>query len=596
MSQTIRIGGASGYWGDSDLALPQFLRQGNLDYIVFDYLAEITMSIMARQRMKKPDSGFAADFVTSALRPHLHEISRQGIRIISNAGGVNPAACGRAVRSLIESMGLHLKVAVIEGDNLSDRAGQFADRGIAEMFSREAFPKPASIASINAYTGAFPIAVALAEGADIVITGRCVDSAVTLGACIHAFGWSRDDLDRLAAGSLCGHIIECGPQATGGNFTDWRDVEDMHAIGYPIAEIDASGAFTISKPDQTGGFLSVATVAEQMLYEIGDPRSYILPDVVCDFSNVTIEAVDRDRVRVVGARGRPRPQTLKVCATYEDGWRAGTVAFFHGEEAAEKARAFGKSVIRRAQAILRDANAADFSEVCIEVTGDGSVYGQPYETDRSWDVALKLAVRHPEEKGAGLILKEFSGHGLGGPPGLCAFAGTRPQPSPVIRLFSFLIGREEVGLTLSMNDGAMALDDGLTRDMASVSPPEAEQPPEPTLSGPLIEVPLIRLAYARSGDKGDIANIGLYPRRREFVPWIWKALDEGTIARRFHHLAAGRVDRFYLPGTGAMNFLLHRALGGGGVVSLRNDPQGKSYSQILLRSLIPLPEDMVRGL
>ncbi|MGB2389103.1 MAG: acyclic terpene utilization AtuA family protein [Henriciella sp.] len=209
----IRIGGASGYWGESDMAVPQFLRAGNLDYIVFDYLAEITMSIMARARNRNPDAGYATDFVSAALKPNLKEIARQGIKILSNAGGVNPVACGNAVRALVRGTGLDLKVAVVTGDDLLPRAGELAQSGLKDMFDATPFPEPDRLASINAYLGAFPIAAALAAGADIVITGRCVDSAVTLGACIHEFGWQPDDYDALARGSLAGHVLECARNA-----------------------------------------------------------------------------------------------------------------------------------------------------------------------------------------------------------------------------------------------------------------------------------------------------------------------------------------------------------------------------------------------
>lgn len=211
---SVRIGGASGYWGESDMALPQFLREGDLDYIVFDYLAEITMSIMARARSVDESLGYATDFVQAVMAPHLAQIAQQGVKILSNAGGVNPLACAQALRDIIDSQGLELKVAVVLGDDLIHQKDELAALGVTEMFSREPFPSVEKIASINAYLGAFPIAEALSQGADIVITGRCVDSAVTLGACIHEFGWTVSDLDCLAGASLAGHLIECGPQAT----------------------------------------------------------------------------------------------------------------------------------------------------------------------------------------------------------------------------------------------------------------------------------------------------------------------------------------------------------------------------------------------
>ena len=254
---TIAIGGASGFWGDAALATPQLLGSGELDYIVYDYLAEITMSIMARARTADDSKGYATDFVSAAMGPNLQAIAGQGVKVIANAGGVNPLACAEAIRAAVAADKLGLKVAVVTGDDLTARAGEFAQA--TEMFSGEAFPDPQSVASINAYLGAFPIAAALDRGADIVITGRCVDSAVTLGACIHAFGWGREDYDKLAQGSLAGHILECGTQATGGNFTDWESVVDtLGDAGYPIAAVAADGSFEVYKPDGTGGTVSAA--------------------------------------------------------------------------------------------------------------------------------------------------------------------------------------------------------------------------------------------------------------------------------------------------------------------------------------------------
>ena len=238
----IRIGGATGYWGDTDMAIPQFLAEGNVDFIVFDYLAEVTMSILARARATDPSVGYATDFVTSVIKPHLTAIASSGVRLISNAGGVNPDSCAAAVSELIRAADMDLRVAVVTGDDLMPQLSGLTDLDCREMFSDTPLPAAAAIASANAYLGAFPIARALDGGADIVITGRCVDSAVTLGACIHSFGWTFDQLDHLATGSLAGHIIECGAQATGGNYTDWHDVADgLHNIGYPIAELTSTG-------------------------------------------------------------------------------------------------------------------------------------------------------------------------------------------------------------------------------------------------------------------------------------------------------------------------------------------------------------------
>jgi hypothetical protein len=516
------------------------------------------------------------------------------VKILSNAGGVNPRACGEAVRAAVKAAGLDLKVAVVEGDDLIARADEF--NATREMFSGEVFPARDKVVSINAYLGAFPIAEALKRGADIVVTGRNVDSAVTLGACIHAFGWQRDQADLLAAGSLCGHILECGAQATGGNYTDWESIADtLWEIGYPIAEIGADGAFTVTKPEGSGGAVTMGTVGEQMLYEIGDPQAYVLPDVVCDFSGVKIEQAGRDRVKVSGAKGLPAPDTYKVSATYEDGFRAGAVWFFYGEDAAAKARVFAESSLKRARAKLRAANAPDYDEVLVEVMGDESLYGAEARKSDARDVALKVAVKHRDQRAAGLVLKELTGHGLAGPPGLSGFAGSRPAPSPVVRLFSFLTPKAGVPVHLRVEDEEIDLgaESGKPFDPAAIKRPP---PPARSSDSDLVEIQLIRLAYARSGDKGDNANIGVLARDPRYAPWIWTKLTEAEVERRFAHFLKGKVERFWMPGSGAMNFLLHNVLGGGGVASLRNDPQAKGYSQILLQTPIPIPRAMAENL
>lgn len=587
MARKLKIGGASGFWGEASHATRQLLQAGNLDFIVYDYLAEITMSIMARARVKDPDMGYATDFVTGAVAPNLAEIARQGVRVISNAGGVNPEACASAVRALVGKAGLDLEVAVVTGDDLMARAGDFADQGITEMFSGDPFPKVETIASINAYLGAFPIVAALDGGADIVITGRCVDSAVTLGACIHAFGWTADQYDLLAAGGLAGHILECGPQATGGNFTDWRDAGDIAEIGYPIAEVEPDGQFVVSKPDGTTGIVSRGSVGEQMLYEIGDPQNYLLPDVVCDFSRVSLTEVEPDKVRVSGARGYAPPDTYKVSATFADGFRAGQLFLFNGYEAREKAQAFGEAAFERARKILRSMNAPDYDETSIEITGGTSGDDTGHE-----EVTLKLAVRHRDARAVGLFLREMTGLGLATPPGMSVFTGGgRSRPSPVVRLFSFTVDKNTVPVSLDTGQGAQSIE-LLSPNGSDAGRETVELRENPVATDRMTTVPLIQLAWARSGDKGDKANIGVMARKPEYMRWIWAALDEDAVARRFESFLRGRVDRFYLPGSHSMNILLHDVLGGGGMASLRSDAQGKGYAQMLLAHPVSIPQEL----
>jgi len=589
MSKKIRIGGASGYWGESMMATPQLLQVDGLDYLVYDFLAEITMSIMARARASRPEAGYATDFITGVLKPNLRDIADKKVKILTNAGGVNPQSCGAAARALIAEMGLDLKVAVISGDDLLANGDQLT--AYKDMFSGVEFPAVDKLASVNAYLGGFPVAAALDAGADIVITGRSVDSAVTLGACIHAFGWTPEDYDQLAGGSLAGHIIECGPQATGGNFTDWQLVKDNIAnIGYPFIDIDAQGDFTCSKLEGTGGIVNVGTVAEQMVYEIGDPQAYMLPDVTCDFSNVTITQSGDNVVRVEKAKGYPPSDSYKVSATYFDGFRVGTMMSFVGLEAAEKARVFAAAAFERTRYQLRQHNLADFEETSIEIIGDDSQYGAAAGPSSSREVVLKIAAKHEDMSGAGALLKEISGLGLATPAGLAMFAGSRPKPSPLVRLFSFLIPKKHIAITLDVDGVESQIDviDGQPFDASKLQRPEA---PAAIEQDGLVEVPLVKLAWGRSGDKGNKANVGIIARDASYLPYIWAALDEAAIVRRFGHFMAegSGCTRYYLPGSHAINFLIDEALGGGGVASLRNDPQGKAYAQILLDHPIAVP-------
>jgi hypothetical protein len=595
MSKTINIAGASGYWGESAMATPQLIaahKSGdiNLHYIVYDYLAEITMSILARAKTNSPETGgYARDFVEAVIRPYAKDISETGLKLIANAGGVNPEACGQAVRTIIAEAGLDLKVAVITGDNLIDDLDDIAAAGPTDMFSDVPFPAPQKVASINAYLGAFPIAKALKAGADIIITGRVVDSAVTLGACIHEFGWGEQDWDKLASGSLCGHILECGPQVTGGNFTDWELAGDVAEIGYPIAEIREDGSFVTTKPPGTTGIVNVGTVSEQMLYEIGDPQAYILPDVICDFSEVKVTQIGDNRVEVSPAKGRPGPTHYKTCLTYADGYRAGLYLTFIGHRAADKAKAFGAAAVKRAEKVLRLSNLGAFTEVSVEIIGDGSQMGLP---SPATEIVMKIAVKHAEAKGVGVFLKELNGTYLATPPGLSAFtAAGRPKPSPVIRLFSYLTSKNDVSISIDMNGQIARHRDSIFKNTPAPSKPI----PDDTATGDVM-VRLSDLAWARSGDKGDKANIGIIARKPEYLPSIWSALTTERISDIFAVFMEDKtaIERFYLPGTNAMNIVLDRTLGGGGAASLRNDAQAKGFAQILLGQTIKVPASMAK--
>lgn len=593
---TLRIGCASAFWGDTNTAAAQLVARGRLDYLVFDYLSEITMSILAAKKQRDPAAGYAEDFVTHAVGPLLADIKAQGIRVISNAGGINPAACRDALARAAEAAGVSFRIAIVTGDDLTGRRDEL-EGDIVAATPGEALP--ARLASMNAYLGAPGIAAALDAGADIVITGRCVDSAVTLAPAIHAFGWGWQDYDRLAAASLAGHIIECGCQCTGGNFTDWQKVaDDFDDMGFPVVEIDADGGVVVTKPDETGGLVSCDTVAEQLLYEIGDPRAYLLPDVACDFTGVELEQDDTNRVRVSGAVGRAPNADYKISATYMDGYRATALFMVGGIDAAAKAEANANAVIAKTRRLFADRGWPAYAGVDLDVLGSESTYG-PHAAPAaraSREVVVKLSVRHAQRDALKLFARELAQAATGMAPGVTGYFGGRPNVSPVIRLFSCFVPKAALAVHMDI-DGDVRTIDLDTRDGF-----EADNLPAPADGGvwqapaDAASVPLIKLALARSGDKGNDANIGVIARDPEYLPYLRAALTDTALADWFSHVLEGEVCHWELPGLHAFNFLLTQSLGGGGMASLRADAQGKCFAQMLLDMPVAVPSELATSI
>ena len=591
----VRIGGASGFWGDSRVAAPQLVRSGQVDYLVFDYLAETTMAILVGARAKKPELGYATDFVDVALQPVLREIAAAGIKVVSNAGGINPHGCAKALARSVDEAGLKLRIAVVEGDDVHEQARALIAAGELDRFGAE--PPPERLLSANAYLGALPIAQALAAGADIVVTGRCVDSAVTLGPLMHEFGWSASDFDRLAGGSLAGHIIECGCQATGGLFTDWESVPDWATIGYPIVECRADGSFTLTKAAGTGGLVARAPVAEQLLYEIGDPGAYALPDVICDFRGVTIEDTGDGKVRVAGARGLAPTDGYKVSATAMQGFRAVGSLVIVGIDAAAKARRTADAILARTRALLADAGLADFSATHVEALGAEASYGPHGRAGAAREVMMRVVVDHADRNALEIFAREIAPAGTSWSPGTTGPGGGRPSVSPLIRPFAFMLPKRCVDVSFTF-DGqrhpvAIPLHGGVLPDAAG----RAEPPPFDAGSAAgaaTTTLPLVRLAWARSGDKGNLSNIGVIARRPEWLPLLWDRLTPARVRDWFAYLMHGEVERFWLPGIGAINFVLHDALDGGGPASHRLDPLGKGMAQMLLEMPIEVPASVAR--
>ncbi|XP_036413449.1 uncharacterized protein LOC118798187 isoform X3 [Colossoma macropomum] len=544
--------------------------------------------------------------------------SMSGIRVVSNAGGVNPLACASAIQEVVQKAGLDLKVAVVTGDDLMPQKDSLSMLRMADVEEKKPLPK--TVHSMNAYLGAVPIKRCLDLGANIVVTGRCVDSAVVLGPLMHSFGWEQSDFDLLAAGSLAGHLIECGAQVTGGIFTDWHKVPDWDNMGFPVVECLADGSFTLSKPPKTGGLVSFGTVAEQLVYEIADPQRYLLPDVSCDFSQVTITeipGVNGGAVRVRGAKGSPPSSDYKVCATYMDGFRTTAVCPVGGPRAAEKARRTAESIIKRTRRIFRQLGLEDYSGVNIQVLGAEDTYGPHASNSGHREAVLWMAVRHKQKKALEFFSREVAPAGTGMAPGLTGIVGGRPRVSPVLKPFFFLYPKTELKVNIYLNGELVETfreaDSSLAEWRAPSRLPE-ENVYKPTVfwqDQPWLnkqqdlpsnqDHPFIRdlptgphscrledLAYTRSGDKGDSANIGVIARHPLYFPYLKRFLTADVVEKYFQHLikkdetGLPSVTRYELPGICGLNFVLHNSLGGGGVASLRSDPQGKAYGQMLL--------------
>ena len=593
MRRTIRIGNAGGYWGDDPGALRRQIEGGPLDYVTLDYLAEVTMSILQAQRARDPQAGFARDFLEQ-MRECLPLMVERDVTVITNAGGINPLGLGRAIAQLARDQGLDVRVGVVDGDDILPDldALRAAGEPLANMETGQPLdPVRDRVNAANVYLGAEPVVRALQAGCRVIVTGRVTDTGITLAPMIHEFGWDATDWDRLAAGVVAGHILECGTQSTGGNFTDWREVPRLATIGYPIVEMGDDGVFEVTKHRGTGGLVSVPTVKEQLVYEMGDPASYITPDVVARFDTIAVEPAGNNRVRVSGVRGEPRTGMFKVSMAYDDGWKASGTVLICGPEATEKAEAAARIFWKRL--------GHRYEATHTSVVGTGTIWPETLGRWETTEVLLRLGVRDHDRarvQDFGILLPTLI---LSGPSGM-AVTGGRPRPTPVVAYWPALMRRSSVtARVLAIHpDGqehvqTIGFDDAPPPTPDHVSAPRPRRPRRKSWPGRTRRVPLRALAHARSGDKGDTCNVGVCARSPELYDFLREALTAGQVKRFFKGIVKGKVTRHELPNLLALNFLMERALGGGGTVSLMLDPQGKTLSQALLEMELEVPRSLI---
>ncbi|HUK89707.1 MAG TPA: acyclic terpene utilization AtuA family protein [Blastocatellia bacterium] len=454
--KTVRIGNGQGFWGDSLEAPVEQVRRGPLDYLTLDYLAEVTMSIMQKQRARNPKAGYARDFVDMIERV-LPELVERNIKVVANAGGVNPTACVEALMEVARRSGLagKIKFGIVAGDDIMDRLADFTARGI-ELKNMDTGEPLSSVLplvqSANVYFGGRPIAQALDQGALIVVTGRCTDTGLSLGPMIHEFKWAEDDWDKLAAGTIAGHTVECGAQCTGGNcLVDWETIPNMADIGYPIIEAQPDGGFVITKHKGTGGRVTVASVKEQLLYEMGDPREYITPDCIADFTSIHLESDGPDRVRFSGIKGRPGTEFYKVSISYHAGYKSVGSLVYGWPDAYTKAQAADRILRERL-----DRLGLKFDRVLTEFVGVGACNG-PIEGAPTQDLAevvFRVGVRGGDKAALERFTRELAPLVLNGPPTVTGFAGGRPKVEEIIAYWPALIPKTEVAPRISIIDGS----------------------------------------------------------------------------------------------------------------------------------------------
>ena len=594
MEKTVRIGNSSGFWGDEPLAMRRQVLTGRLDYLTADYLAEVSMSILAKQQQRIPDLGYVTDFLEH-VRLAADVLKSHFPKMVTNAGGNNPLACAMALQKLLRELGFNKCVMAVSGDNLMPLITELsAIEKFTNLETGEAFTKIVDhVIAANVYTSSEGIVKALQMGADVVITGRASDSALTIGPLVYEMGWAMDDWDKLAAAMVAGHVIECGAQATGGNFTDWETIDNWSDIGYPIVEMRTDGSFLVTKGEGTGGLVNQWTVKEQLVYEIADPRAYMGPDVIADLSQVQVMDMGPDVVRVSGVQGRAGPPSWKVSIVYRDGYKAVGQVVVGGLEAYKKSQLV-ESIFWERFASPLDKKASNFI--------GADALGQALGKKDGNEVLLQFVAHDHDQAKLERFGKEIAGLILAGPQGMAAQGG-RPKIQEVFAYWPTLVNSKNIDQQVWVIDDQGNAEQReefvpVSATIQGPSPPAPQQSPiaDCDLLMPFeggVEVMVKELCLARSGDKGNNANLGVLARNQRIYAYLKINLGTGIIKKWFGDLCQGEITRYELEGLMGFNFMMEKALDGGGTRSARLDPQGKMLASAFLAQRIYVPAEIV---
>ena len=589
------IGNYGGFWGDDPEALKRQVQGGSLDYLTADYLAEITMSILQKQKSRNAAKGLKGGFISDFIDQLVEvapEIKSKGIKVITNAGGIDPTACAIELKKKLDEIGIKFQIGIVEGDDILElvrgekiHEGQYENLETGESFQSI----NQQIESANVYLGAAPIVELLKWGAEIIIAGRVTDTSLVMSPAIYEHNWSFKDWDKLANSLVAGHIIECGAQATGGNHTDWKGIAKWEDFGFPIVEVHSDGSFIVTKHKNTGGIVSSDSVKEQILYEMGDPKRYIGPDVIVDFTTINIEDLGDDRVLVMGATGYPPTPTYKVSMAYQNGYTASGGIIISDPDSIEKAELLKEVFWKRL--------GVEFNKKHASFIGYNSCHKNLVKDENSNEILLQFSVYDHDYNKVSKFSKSLASLILTGPAGLAVISG-RPKISSVVSYWPCLIDKDKVKVKASLLDQAFQKEwvPQMEYELSSGSYSEEDQQDEGRFEPWSFDggesVRVMDLCLARSGDKGDTANIGVIARNEEIYNFIRIYFTGAFIKHVFQDFCKGKVVRYELSNLMALNFLLEKSLDGGGTQSLMVDAQGKTFASALLNYEVQIPDGL----